>query len=299
MFDLISNCLSVCVCARKKRTIFKVCLLLFTCNCVIYGFITFPCTYFHTGPELELPAGRNVYPVEFTLPLCLPSSFQGLHGGVHYTIKAKIQADGDFTKSLKEEFHIESPLDLNLYPLTKEQQKIEEIKYFCCWCCRSGPLTLVTTVPRTGYLPGEKINFLVECDNTSRIDVLSVKLFLREIQTYRSTTPRINTKVHEELVAEFEFLEGVKSMDTKTYKGELSIPHEKVKNLKNCTLIDVDYEVYVIAEVNKLHMDLENKLPITLGNIAFATTPSDVIVAHNQIKPKTKSGSIPFIDSTE
>lgn len=188
-------------------------------------------------------------------------------------------------------------MDLNLYPETKEQKKIEEVKYFCCLCCRSGPLSLVSTVPRTGYLPGEKIHFLVECDNTSRIDVLSVKVFLREIQTFRSTTPRVNTKITEELVSEVEFNEGVKSHDSKNFKGELSIPNEKVKNLKNCTLIDVDYEIYVIAEVNKLHMDLENKLSITLGNIPFLTTPSDVIVSGQ--KPKTKSGSIPFIDSTD
>lgn len=221
----------------------------------------------------------------------------GAHGGVHYTIKAKIDADGDFNKSLKEEFYVVSQLDLNLYPDTKEQKKIDEVKYFCCWCCRSGPLMLTTTIPRSGYLPGEKINFLVEVDNTSRIDVLSVKVFLKELQTFRSTTPKVNTKVTEELVAEIEFDEGTKSHDSKNFKGELAIPHEKVKNLKNCSLIDVDYEIYVVAEVNKLHMDLENRLPITLGSIAFTTTPSDVIMPGQ--KPKAKSGSIPFIDSTD
>lgn len=222
----------------------------------------------------------------------------GTHGGIHYTIKAKLDADGDFNKSLKEEFYIHSALDLNLYPETREQKKEEQAKYFCCWCCRTGPLTLATTIPRSGYLPGEKINFLVECDNTSRIDVLSVKVFLKEIQTFRSTTPKSNTKISEELVAEIEFDEGTKCHDSKNFKGELLVPNEKVKNTKNCTLIDVDYEIYVVAEVNKLHLDLENRIPITLGSIPFSATPSDVILS-GQRPTKTKSGSIPFIDSTE
>lgn len=227
----------------------------------------------------------------------MPSSFQGVYGAVKYTIKAKIDADGDFNKSLKEEFYIVSPLDLNLYPESRELKKHEEVKHFCCFCCRSGPITVTTTVPRTGYIPGEKITFLVEVDNTSRIDVLSIKVFLKEIQTFRSTVPKANTKVTEELVSEVEFDEGTKKNDSKNFKGELSIPSEKVKNLKNCTLIDVDYEVFVIAEVNKLHMDLENRLPIMIGSIPFSTTPSDVIMAGQ--KPKAKSGSIPFIDSTD
>lgn len=158
-------------------------------------------------------------------------------------------------------------------------------------------MTLTTTIPRSGYSPGDKINFLVECDNTSRIVVQSVKVFLKEIQTFRSTIPKANTIVSEELVSEVEFDEGAKSNDSKNFKGELSIPNERVKNLKNCTLIDVDYEVYVVAEVGKFHIDLENRIPIILGSIPFVATPSDVILSGQ--RTKGKSGSIPFIDSTD
>jgi hypothetical protein len=56
----------------------------------------------------------------------------------------------------------------------QEPVKIENNKYFCCWCCKSGPLTLVTHVPARGYVPGQSISITTEVDNASKISISGV-----------------------------------------------------------------------------------------------------------------------------
>jgi hypothetical protein len=59
--------------------------------------------------------------------------------------------------------------------------KIENNKYFCCLCCKSGPLTLVTHLPARGYVPGQSIPMTVEVDNASNIIVSCVVCELLQV----------------------------------------------------------------------------------------------------------------------
>lgn len=81
-------------------------------------------------------------------------------------------------------FTVISPVDLNQNPRVKEPFKLNLEKSFCCFCCRSGPLSLVVQLPVTGYVSGQTIPILAECDNASNVKVNAVKFILRKVVSF-------------------------------------------------------------------------------------------------------------------
>lgn len=79
-------------------------------------------TYFHnvynlvSGDNLTLPAGRHTYPFSFILPQQLPSSFEGKHGHIRYTITATVDRPWKSDYEAKVMIPLTSPLDLNFLP---------------------------------------------------------------------------------------------------------------------------------------------------------------------------------------
>lgn len=68
------------------------------------------------GNEIEIPAGKQVYNFTCTLPPVLPSSFEGQHGFVRYTIKVTLDRPWKFDQETKMAFTVINALDLNLNP---------------------------------------------------------------------------------------------------------------------------------------------------------------------------------------
>jgi hypothetical protein len=54
-------------------------------------------------------------------------------------------------------------------------------KRFCCLCCESGPLTMVLSLPVTGYVPGQDIPVTIEIDNASDVCVTNVRCRLKKV----------------------------------------------------------------------------------------------------------------------
>lgn len=64
--------------------------------------------------EVIIPAGMNNYPFSAALPPAMPSSFEGSHGHVRYTVEAKLKLSWKFDKKATALFQVVSPIDLNL-----------------------------------------------------------------------------------------------------------------------------------------------------------------------------------------
>ncbi|XP_037948386.1 arrestin domain-containing protein 17 [Teleopsis dalmanni] len=220
--------------------------------------------------EIELPAGTHTYPFTCALPPTLPSSFEGEFGHVRYTIKVTLDRPWKFDQDMKMAFTVIAPVDLNLNPRVKEPFKLDLEKTFCCFCCRSGPLQVITSVPVTGYVSGQIVPITCECDNASNVTINSVKFVLRKRVTFHTTQPRREKKESKITISELS-IGPVSNGESRTFNQQLEVPPLPPTNLMNCGIIALDYDLHIECEVSGPHRNLTGNIPITLGTIPLAS----------------------------
>ncbi|KFB40717.1 AGAP001894-PA-like protein [Anopheles sinensis] len=218
------------------------------------------------APEMELPPGTHSYPFTCALPPTLPSSFEGEWGFVRYTVKVTLDRPWKFDQDIKMAFTVISPVDLNLNPRVKEPFKLELEKTFCCFCCASGPLSLIVHIPVTGFVSGQTVPVTVECDNASNVGVDQITLSLRKLLAFHVHTPRRETKRKKEVVTSIS-MGPIQAGNSQTWQQNIQIPPLPPSNLVNCGIIDVDYDIKVVAEVSGMHANLDGNIPIVLGTV--------------------------------
>jgi len=69
------------------------------------------------GDTISLEAGSHSYPFKFSLPSDVPSSFEGEHGYVRYTVEAKIDLPWKCDHVTRSAFTVINNVDLNLEPI--------------------------------------------------------------------------------------------------------------------------------------------------------------------------------------
>jgi hypothetical protein len=244
--------------------------------------------------ETELPAGTHSYPFSCVLPPTLPSSFEGEHGHVRYTVTVTLDRPWKFDQETKMAFTVISPVDLNKIESVRKPHRLEMEKSFCCFCCASGPLSVVVSLPVTGYVSGQTIPLLADIDNGSNVDIVKMKFIFIKSTAYHTQSPRL-TKRDEQVIAEL----GVGPFnrhETRNVKQSLDIPPLPPSNLDNCGIIDLVYELRVICEVSGFHTNLSGIIPITLGTVplldyqppASQSTAIDVSMLPTQpVSPET------------
>lgn len=236
--------------------------------------------------EINLDATTHSYPFTCALPPTLPSSFEGEWGFVRYTVKVTLDRPWKFDQDVKMAFTVISPVDLNENPRVKNPFKLQLEKTFCCFCCASGPLSLIVHIPVTGFVSGQTIPLTIECDNASNVDVDSIKLRMRKLTAFHVMNPRRETKNKKDTITEIG-VGPVTAGKSQTWSQTIQIPPLPPSNLVNCGLIDVDYDIKVEAVVSGPHANLDGNIPIVLGTVpleSFQPPPpyTDNPVAVNQ-----------------
>lgn len=226
--------------------------------------------------EIQLPAGDLCYPFATHLPPNLPSSFEGEHGHIRYTVKATLDRPWKFDQEAKAAFTVISPLDLNTHPTAKEPVRKEVSKHFgfCCWS--SGPLTMTVSLPVSGYVPGQDIPISVDVENNSDVPIREVKCTLRKLLTFTVTSPHKSTKKDNITIGEL-VLGSVEPHGTSSWTQVLKVPPLPPSNLNNCSIIDLDYDLKVKAKTSKWHTDLQMATPIILGTIPLTSYQQPVV----------------------
>ena len=66
------------------------------------------------------------------------------------------------------------------------QNSVEQRKQktLCCLCCKSGPISGVIRLNRTGFVPGENIVINAECDNKSRRKMICSYVRLHQVSAH-------------------------------------------------------------------------------------------------------------------
>jgi len=225
--------------------------------------------------ETELPAGAHTYPFTCALPPQLPSSFEGEHGHIRYTVKVTLDRPWKFDQDSKLAFTVISPLDLNKMEKARDPHKLVMEKSFWCCCCATPPLAIVVSLPVTGFVSGQAIPLLAEVDNQSSIEVEKVKFQFRKHVSFHTMAPRMTKKVVQ-VLGELTIGPFLKN-EQRTVRQSLDIAALPPSNLDNCGIIDLHYDLSVVCEVAGFHTNLDGLVPITIGTIPlrdYAPQPS-------------------------
>lgn len=118
------------------------------------------------GADWTIKSGRSIYPFQFILPLGLPSSFDGEHGSIEYSLDAVIGQSWAFDYKAHAKFPVVGVVDLNNEPTAQVPVVVKACKTFGV-IFQSGPLDVTLRIPRGGGVPGEYVPFTAEIFNKS------------------------------------------------------------------------------------------------------------------------------------
>ncbi|KAJ9577791.1 hypothetical protein L9F63_005647, partial [Diploptera punctata] len=141
----------------------------------------------------------------------------------------------------------------------------EKNKYFCCFWCLSGPVSLVSCIPIRGYIPGQDINLTIEMENASNVVINCLICEFLKITTYYSNRHK-NSKEEITIIAK-EVLE-ISEQKYGIWPCKITIPEDLTPSLLGkCKIIDVKYQLKIRAKPLQALREVENVLPIVVGTI--------------------------------
>ena len=235
-----------------------------------------------TTDDYMLPPGEHTFPFSFTLAgLVLPSSFEGTHGNIRYTLEARIikSSSGSFSLPLKpkyktvtEDIQITERFDIN-QPALLSPVHCETQKTICCLCWASGPISLAVTVPRTGYCAGEGVPVIATVQNrTTRLIKLRASINRNVVYRARGATFRSKTQLCNYWSTPVQG----QSLYRWIPAQYLTIP-ETALTLLSSSIINVTYALQIEVFVPWTR-NFSISVPIVVGNISQQVS-SDPITA--------------------
>ncbi|CAL4137115.1 unnamed protein product, partial [Meganyctiphanes norvegica] len=213
----------------------------------------------------DLPTGNHTYTFNFVLPHNIPASKEALYGKVVHEIKVNIDIPRRIDKHKEAPYIIKTFLDLNKNPKAKVPIRATKEKHVCCFCCKSGPISAILRIDRTGYIPGDKIIINAECTNMTKRKVTpSAKIV--KVTTFSSENFSREKKHHETVSTEIKHPE-IKSGDTDFWQAQaITIPDVEPSYLEHCLIIDVHYYLVLELKISKTTKNLVVESEIIIGS---------------------------------
>ena len=211
-----------------------------------------------------MPIGKHHFPFSITLPVNIPSSFQGDHGSVVYYLKAHIDRPWKIDTRIQLMLSVVALLDLNQRPGVTDALNTSGSKMFGCLCCKTGPLTATLTIPKGGYVSGETIFINANIDNYS--DKVMTKSSIKLIETDIFKTPRKQRTVKRTVVRHDK--ESIAPGASFQWSNiGILIPPLPPSDLIYCNIIDSVYSVELSVDPSGIGFDLDVPLSIVIGTI--------------------------------
>lgn len=224
-------------------------------------------TYSSVVAQDKLPVGAHEFDFSCVLPHQLPTSFESKYGFIRYQIKVEIERPWKY--DIKHclgyfAFTVIKPFDLNKEspdlrnPLVMETKK----KFFLS----SKDITLSAEIPMSGYVAGQTIAISIKIDNKRSKDVEETRISLMQIIDYHSQTPRDETRQRVEIAAEIHKA-GVPKKSKGIVDAELVIPSVAPTNTAFCRVLQVSYEIHIVAKIGGINRSPVLKVPLIIGTV--------------------------------
>ncbi|CAL8074705.1 unnamed protein product [Orchesella dallaii] len=222
--------------------------------------------------------GRHDYCFSIQLPHAIPSTFEGQHGHIKYTLEASIQRSWKEDHTAVIPIEIRGLIDLNAEPKAAEPVKIFKEKHVGLMLCQNGPLVVNFFLSKAGFVPREYLQFGVEIRNSASIRISCVIISLRSHITYKVGAerksqadkvlqcigPSVEMKGYLIWQNHFQIpdlppnpLIGCKIMELQYYL-EIKLVLERWTDLKICTPLVIGAVPYSVPEIKTVNFSCSN-----------------------------------------
>lgn len=216
--------------------------------------------------QSELAPGVHKFNFSCLLPLQLPTSFESKYGYIRYQIKVEMERPWKFDIKFCFAFTVIKVLDLNYEsPALRSPLKSEVNKTFF-FGLGSKAMFVSAEIPISGFVSGQAVPITVKVNNESNVNVEEIKASLKKYIHYNSQTPRRRTRERIESAAEVRN-SGVSKNSIGNVELKLALPSVPPTNIAFCRIIQVSYEIHVVAKVGGIHRSPLLRLPVTIGTV--------------------------------
>ncbi|XP_017053005.1 arrestin domain-containing protein 3 [Drosophila ficusphila] len=217
--------------------------------------------------EVLIEPGTSSYRFACQLPITCPSSFEGTLGRIRYLVNVRFVRPWKFDQNFNRCFTVLKVMDLNTESLMlRVPSQVESQRTFCCFPCRSSPLSMRLSIPLGGFVPGQTVPVEVMVSNDSGVAVEDITVKLAMVVIYYSQPPSADTN-KDRFVMVQKTGEGVSSKSSKQLTFELKVPPTPPTCFNLCSIIQIGYQVEAEARVKGCHGGQSLHMPITIGSV--------------------------------
>ncbi|GAB0088085.1 hypothetical protein DMENIID0001_024650 [Sergentomyia squamirostris] len=221
-----------------------------------------------SAEAVELPVGLHNFTVACSLPDQLPSSFEGDHGSIRYSVKVVVDRPWKFDHTFEEAFTVLKQYDLNFDSSLRLPFERQKVSTFCFWPFRSGPMSITVRLPQTGFVPGQSVPITVEVANDSGTSINYFRVLLKKVVMYNATSPKPKTRRQKEMVVNNRVEKKAAGSGTTQTQLTLEIPSVPPTNIAHNRIIHITYELKVCAKTSGgCSDDVEIRIPIVVGTV--------------------------------
>ncbi|CRK87585.1 CLUMA_CG001382, isoform A [Clunio marinus] len=218
------------------------------------------------GDSKEFKPGTHKYQFSYRISHTIPSSVKAKHGKIRYNVEANLQTSWEFDVYARRSFTIIRFEDLSFRFDLMLPTSEEIVTSFCCWSCKTKPITMRVKLPFTGYVPEQSIRLNILIDNRCGFDVYRTVISLKKKFTFISQQPSIRVwQEHKTLVK--NIIDGAKNgRDTKIL-GIIEIPPFTLPTNDDISkVVKISYNVQVSLDVVGFISKPKISIPIIIGS---------------------------------
>nr|XP_036674902.1 arrestin domain-containing protein 3 [Drosophila suzukii] len=217
--------------------------------------------------EVLIEPGTSTYRFACQLPITCPSSFEATLGRIRYLVNVRFVRPWKFDQNFNRCFTVLKVMDLNSASMMlRVPSQVESQRTFCCFPCRSSPLSMRLSLPQGGFVPGQTVPVEVIVSNDSGVVVEDITVKLAMVVIYYSQPPCADTN-KERFVMVQKVGEGVSTKCCKQLTFDLKVPATPPTCFNLCSIIQIGYQVEAEARVKGCHGGQSLHIPVTIGSV--------------------------------
>ncbi|XP_076033469.1 arrestin domain-containing protein 3-like [Oratosquilla oratoria] len=243
--------------------------------------------YYHTeyyvwgdGNETELPPGNHAFNFSFMLPLNIPPSFESKYGQILHEVLAVLDHPMALDKECIKRVSVSNLYDLNTLPGVISPVQGNKTDHLCCCWCRSGPISIVLHIEKTGFVSGENISIDAECTNMSNRSMNSTEAKIIQKVTCYADGEKRSRRMIVASVQGPSIPEGESDIWSSVL---LKIPPLPPSELPGCQNIRIKYIFEFSMHPGGVALPLEIEIPIIIGTIPLRRAHQNIMVPPRMI----------------